>query len=185
MSAPIASYRDTFQLLFTFAQARLRKPPSTLALAEPKNSPQPIRSFSAADRRRARPVSTISRRLIWRVSLRPSMPTISYMPDNSPRRPTPNYTEWIPSIPILAMFHPALLCRAPASLGIPGASTPSRQEFVEPLEGTLGNSGQHVGQPSLRKYIARFLAAIDAVHMAAARYPPRSEGGADSRNSAG
>ena len=28
----IASYRDTFRLLFTFAQARLRKPPSTLAL---------------------------------------------------------------------------------------------------------------------------------------------------------
>ena len=28
----IASYRDTFRLLFTFAQARLRKPPSVLAL---------------------------------------------------------------------------------------------------------------------------------------------------------
>lgn len=28
----IASYRDTFRLLFTFAQARLHKPPSTLAL---------------------------------------------------------------------------------------------------------------------------------------------------------
>jgi integrase/recombinase XerD len=28
----IASYRDTFRLLFTFAQAQLRKPPSTLAL---------------------------------------------------------------------------------------------------------------------------------------------------------
>ena len=28
----IASYRDTFRLLFTFAQARLREPPSTLAL---------------------------------------------------------------------------------------------------------------------------------------------------------
>src|SRR5689334_9609370 len=28
----IASYRDTFRLLFTFAQARLRKPPSTLTL---------------------------------------------------------------------------------------------------------------------------------------------------------
>ena len=26
----IASYRDTFRLLFTFAQARLRKPPSAL-----------------------------------------------------------------------------------------------------------------------------------------------------------
>ena len=30
----IASYRDTFRLLFTFAQARLRKPPSALALGE-------------------------------------------------------------------------------------------------------------------------------------------------------
>jgi integrase/recombinase XerD len=28
----IASYRDTFRLLFAFAQARLRKPPSALAL---------------------------------------------------------------------------------------------------------------------------------------------------------
>ena len=28
----IASYRDTFRLLFTFAQARLRKPPSALSL---------------------------------------------------------------------------------------------------------------------------------------------------------
>jgi integrase/recombinase XerD len=28
----IASYRDTFRPLFTFAQARLRKPPSALAL---------------------------------------------------------------------------------------------------------------------------------------------------------
>lgn len=28
----IASYRDTFRLLFMFAQARLRKPPSALAL---------------------------------------------------------------------------------------------------------------------------------------------------------
>jgi integrase/recombinase XerD len=28
----IASYRDTFRLLFTFAQARLHKPPSALAL---------------------------------------------------------------------------------------------------------------------------------------------------------
>jgi hypothetical protein len=30
----IASYRDTFRLLFTFAQARLRKPPSALAIAD-------------------------------------------------------------------------------------------------------------------------------------------------------
>jgi hypothetical protein len=35
-------------------------------------------------------VSTISRRLIWRVSLRSSIPTISYMPDNSTRRPIPS-----------------------------------------------------------------------------------------------
>src|SRR5215468_8109578 len=28
----IASYRDTFRLLFTFTQARLRKPPSALVL---------------------------------------------------------------------------------------------------------------------------------------------------------
>ena len=28
----IASYRDTFRLLFVFAQARLRKPPSALVL---------------------------------------------------------------------------------------------------------------------------------------------------------
>src|SRR5271167_910283 len=49
-----------------------------------------IRSFSAADHRRRRPVSTISSRLIWRVSIRSSIPTISYMPDNSARRPTPS-----------------------------------------------------------------------------------------------
>src|SRR3954452_5519866 len=48
-----------------------------------------IRSFSAADHRRRRPVSTISRRLIWRVSVRSSIPTISYRPANSTRRPTP------------------------------------------------------------------------------------------------
>src|SRR3954469_13585455 len=47
-----------------------------------------IRSFSAADHRRRRPVSTISRRLIWRVSVRSSIPTISYRPGNSTRRPT-------------------------------------------------------------------------------------------------
>ena len=49
-----------------------------------------IRSFSAADHRRRRPVSTISRRLIWRVSVRSSIPTVSYMPNNSARRPTPS-----------------------------------------------------------------------------------------------
>src|ERR1039458_5129237 len=52
-----------------------------------------IRSFSAADQRRRRPVSTISRRLIWRVSVRSSIPTISYMPDNSTRRPIPSGYE--------------------------------------------------------------------------------------------
>ena len=31
-SNTVASYRDTFRLLFTFAQARLRKPPSALSL---------------------------------------------------------------------------------------------------------------------------------------------------------
>ena len=30
----IASYRDTFRMLFSFAQARLRKPPSTLSLGD-------------------------------------------------------------------------------------------------------------------------------------------------------
>ena len=49
-----------------------------------------IRSFSAVDHRRRRPVSTISRRLMWRVSVRSSIPTISYMPDNSARRPKPS-----------------------------------------------------------------------------------------------
>src|SRR5438477_6862905 len=49
-----------------------------------------IRSFSAADHRRRRPVSTIASRLIWRVSVRSSIPTISYMPDNSARRPKPS-----------------------------------------------------------------------------------------------
>jgi integrase/recombinase XerD len=31
----IASYRDTFRLLFTFAQARLRKPPSVECTRRP------------------------------------------------------------------------------------------------------------------------------------------------------
>ena len=30
----IASYRDTFRLLFSFAQARLRKPPSALSIED-------------------------------------------------------------------------------------------------------------------------------------------------------
>ena len=52
--------------------------------------PSTIRSFSEADQRRRRPVSIISRRLIWRVSVRSSIPTVSYMPHNSARRPTPS-----------------------------------------------------------------------------------------------
>src|SRR6478735_3419809 len=56
-----------------------------------------IRSFFAADHRRRRPVSTISRRLMWRVSVRSAIPTISYRPGNSARRPTPGgYTETDP-----------------------------------------------------------------------------------------
>jgi hypothetical protein len=39
--------------------------------------------------RRRRPVSTISRRLIGRLSVRISIPTVSYIPPNSARRPTP------------------------------------------------------------------------------------------------
>ena len=53
----------------------------------PEKLSSTIRSFSAADHRRRRPVSTISRRLMWRVSVRSSIPTISYRPANSTRRP--------------------------------------------------------------------------------------------------
>jgi hypothetical protein len=63
-------------------QPRSQKPSST------------IRRFSAADHRRRRPVSTISRRLMWRVSVRSSIPTISYMPYNSARRPTAGGYLW-------------------------------------------------------------------------------------------
>ena len=66
--------------------------PCRRAVADASRGPEKlsstIRSFSAADHRRRRPVSTISRRLIWRVSVRSSIPTISYRPDNSTRRPT-------------------------------------------------------------------------------------------------
>src|SRR5271168_250819 len=58
-----------------------------------------IRSFSAADHRRRRPVSTISRRLIWRVSVRSSIPTVSYMPNNSARRPTPSGYDMLDTPP--------------------------------------------------------------------------------------
>ena len=67
--------------------------PCRRAVADASRGPEKlsstIRSFSASDHRRRRPVSTISRRLIWRVSVRSSIPTISYMPGNSARRPTP------------------------------------------------------------------------------------------------
>src|SRR3954469_3339845 len=53
----------------------------------PEKLSSTIRSFSAADHRRRRPVSTISRRSIWRVSVRSSIPTFSYRPANSTRRP--------------------------------------------------------------------------------------------------
>ena len=66
--------------------------PCRRAVADASRGPEKlsstIRSFSAADHRRRRPVSTISRRLIWRVSVRSSIPTISYRPANSTRRPT-------------------------------------------------------------------------------------------------
>ena len=63
------------------------------AVAEASRRPEKlsstIRSFSSAVHRRRRPVSTISRRLIWRLSLWLSITTISYGPANSTRRPTP------------------------------------------------------------------------------------------------
>src|SRR3954451_16280153 len=66
--------------------------PCRRAVADPTRQPKKlsstIRIFSAAAHRRRRPVSTISRRLIWRVSVRSSIPTISYRPANSTRRPT-------------------------------------------------------------------------------------------------
>ena len=83
--------------------------PCRRAVADASRGPEKlsstIRSFSAADHRRRRPVSTISRRLIWRVSVRSSIPTISYRPANSTRRPTSD--EYVKSnyIP-----NPELLC---------------------------------------------------------------------------
>src|SRR6478609_1579089 len=73
--------------------------PCRRAVADASRGPEKlsstIRSFSAADHRRRRPVSTISRRLMWRVSVRSSIPTISYRPGNSARRPTPGgYNVW-------------------------------------------------------------------------------------------
>ena len=67
--------------------------PCRRAVADASRGPEKlsstIRSFSASDQRRRRPVSTISSRLIGRVSVRSSIPTISYMTGNSARRPTP------------------------------------------------------------------------------------------------
>src|SRR3954465_5009555 len=76
--------------------------PCRRAVADASRGPEKlsstIRSFSAADHRRRRPVSTISRRLIWRVSVRSSIPTISYRPANSTRRPTSDeYVEVLAS----------------------------------------------------------------------------------------
>src|SRR5260370_40971565 len=53
-----------------------------------------MRTFASSGHRRRRPVSTISRRLMARVSVRISIPTVSYIPPNSARRPTPDeYTR--------------------------------------------------------------------------------------------
>lgn len=54
----------------------------------PEKLSSTIRSFSAADQRRRRPVSTISRRRTWRLSVRISIPTVSYRPDKLARRPS-------------------------------------------------------------------------------------------------
>ena len=51
----IASYRDTFRLLFTFAQARLRKTPSALELND-LDAPF-IGAFLTISRRSAAPAS--------------------------------------------------------------------------------------------------------------------------------
>ena len=63
------------------------------AVADARRGPEKlsstIRSFSASGQRRRRPVSTISSRLRGRLSVKSSIPTISYKPDNSARRPTP------------------------------------------------------------------------------------------------
>ena len=53
---------------------RRRRSITPRAVADASRGPEKlsstIRSFSAADHRRRRPVSTISRRLIWRVSVK-------------------------------------------------------------------------------------------------------------------
>jgi hypothetical protein len=39
-----------------------------------------------------------------------------------------------------------------------------RQQFVEPVDRVLGDTGQHVGQPSLRIHVIHFCRDDDAVH---------------------
>ena len=50
----IASYRDTFRLLFSFAQTRLRKPPSALSLGD-LDAPLSARSWLISKRSAAPP----------------------------------------------------------------------------------------------------------------------------------
>ena len=50
----IASYRDTFRLLFSFAQTRLRKPPSALSLGD-LDAPFMGSSWLISNRRAAPP----------------------------------------------------------------------------------------------------------------------------------
>src|SRR5229473_6388293 len=68
--------------------------PCRRAVAEASRGPDRLsstmRTFASSDHRRRRPVSTISRRLMGRVSVRLSIPTVSYIPANSARRPTPD-----------------------------------------------------------------------------------------------
>jgi hypothetical protein len=68
--------------------------PCRRAVAEASRGPDRLsstmRTFASCSHRRRRPVSTISRRLMGRVSVRLSIPTVSYIPPNSARRPTPD-----------------------------------------------------------------------------------------------
>jgi hypothetical protein len=80
-----------------------------------------IRSFSVADHRCRRPVLTISRRLICRLSLTSSIPTISYMPDYSARRPTPGGyrgNECRRSIPVSVMRTISPVCTPARPSGV-------------------------------------------------------------------
>jgi hypothetical protein len=68
--------------------------PCRRAVAEASRGPDRLsstmRTFTSSGHRRRRPVSTISRRLMGRVSVRLSMPTVSYISHNSTRRPPPD-----------------------------------------------------------------------------------------------